>query len=96
MDCQISDEEDVPVQYVKPEWFRRALNLKPASFILCFKPCALVTHRKILDILEEWQWKGLGVKDIKANKHQGLITARVSKRNGEFGLAEDPGQCRTN
>lgn len=95
LNCQVLDEGDVlmePVQYVKPEWFRRALKLKPASFILCFKPCALVTHRKILDILEEWHWKDLGVRDIKANKHQGLITARVSRRNGEFDVTKDPGQ----
>lgn len=81
-----NDGQDGPIQYTRPDWFKRVLNMKPSSHIICFKTSAVATHHKILEILDEWNWKDLGVVDIKANKREGLISARVARRNGEFNL----------
>lgn len=40
------------------------------------------TRREILQILEEWNWKDLGLVDIKTKGHHAMITARVARRNG--------------
>lgn len=77
-----SDDNAQSVQYDKPKWFKRALRLKPASYIVCFQTNTMATRREILQILGEWNWKGLGLIDIKTRERNAVITARVAKRNG--------------
>lgn len=42
----------------------------------------MTTRREILQILEEWNWKDLGLVDIKTRGRHSMITARVARRNG--------------